>query len=444
MSSAKRIKRHLNRSIKSVCSRRKEFVVNPLGDFTRHGKLSMDKTIKTVLSFTSKSLNGEIIDLYGSKPDMPSASALHQRLGKIKSSAFAEVFRSFTSMCRKPSSFEGYNLYAVDGSDLRTIVNPEDTDSFFPNDDKEAYNLYHLNALYDLNNNIYMDATVQKRLKMNESSAFVQMLERMQCNERNIFTADRNYESYNTMAHIQEKSQYFLFRAKDIDSSGIVRGFELPKTDEFDLSVEVNLTRRRTKETLALAKDKNRFHIISPTTPFDYLKNKSKKADEITFYPLRFRIVRFKITEDTYEVILTNLDSTAFPPDKLKTLYAMRWGIETSFRSLKHTIGLLHFHSKKPEYILQEIFARLTMYNFTAFVAAGVPPKEPKDKRKHLYKVNFSAAVGICRKFFLGLCTPENVEAVIQRLILPIRPNQHKQRKTIKSKPPVCFIYRIA
>lgn len=147
MSSAKRIKRHLNQSIKSVCNRRKEFVVNPLGDFTRHGKLPMDKTIKSVLSFTSKSLNGEIIDLFGSKPDIPSASALHQRLGKIKPSAFAEVFRSFTSMCRKPSAFDGYNLYAVDGSDLRTIVNPEDTDSFFPNGDKEAYNLYHLNAL---------------------------------------------------------------------------------------------------------------------------------------------------------------------------------------------------------------------------------------------------------------------------------------------------------
>ena len=107
----------------------------------------------------------------------------------------------------------------------------------------------------------------------------------------------------------------------------------------------------------------------------------------------------------------------------------MRWGIEVSFRTLKYTIGLLHFHSKKPEYILQEIFARLTMYNFTAFIAAGVPPKKPKDNRKHKYKVNFSVATGICRKFFLGLCTPETVEAVIRRHILPIRPNKHKPRK---------------
>ena len=25
----------------------------------------------------------------------------------------------------------------------------------------------------------------------------------------------------------------------------------------------------------------------------------------------------------------------------------MRWGIETSFRNLKHTLGLLHLHAKK-------------------------------------------------------------------------------------------------
>lgn len=39
-------------------------------------------------------------------------------------------------------------------------------------------------------------------------------------------------------------------------------------------------------------------------------------------------------------------------------------GIETSFRDLKYTIGLLHFHSKSG-HILQEIYARLIMYNFS-------------------------------------------------------------------------------
>lgn len=445
MSSAKKIKRFLNKSINAVCKRRFEFVVNPLRDFTRQGKLPLELCVKTVLSFTSKSFGGEMVDFFGCKSDMPTVSALHQRLGKIKSSLFKEVFSSFTSACYKPESTNDYNLYAVDGSDLRTILNPDDTDSYFANGDKESYNLYHLNALYDLQNNIYVDAVVQKRHCLNENDAIVNMIENYTFPKKTILLADRNYESYNTMAHVQEKSQLFLIRAKDISSNGIVHSFDLPEKEEFDLPIEVNLTRRRTKEVLALLKgDKNHYHCISPSSPFDFLPQKSKKSDDVAFFTLRFRIVRFKITDDSYEVVLTNLNPSEFPPAKLKELYSMRWGIELSFRSLKHTIGLLNFHSKKPEYILQEIFARLTMYNFTAFIASSVPPKEPKSSRKHRYKVNFSIATAVCRKFFLGLCTPENVEAVIHSHILPIRPNKHIPRKNLTSKPAVCFNYRIA
>ena len=50
----------------------------------------------------------------------------------------------------------------------------------------------------------------------------------------------------------------------------------------------------------------------------------------------------------------------------------MRWGIETSFRNLKHTLGLLHLHAKKVEFVLQEIFAKLTMYNFCELITQSV------------------------------------------------------------------------
>jgi hypothetical protein len=47
---------------------------------------------------------------------------------------------------------------------------------------------------------------------------------------------------------------------------------------------------------------------------------------------------------------------------KIKEIYALRWGIETSFRELKYAIGLSNFHAKKVAYIKQEIFARLTLF----------------------------------------------------------------------------------
>lgn len=55
---------------------------------------------------------------------------------------------------------------------------------------------------------------------------------------------------------------------------------------------------------------------------------------------------RVKIKPEAFETVLTNLDGQIYPPQKLKELYAGRWGIETSFRDLKYTLGMLHFHSK--------------------------------------------------------------------------------------------------
>lgn len=42
----------------------------------------------------------------------------------------------------------------------------------------------------------------------------------------------------------------------------------------------------------------------------------------------------------------------------LSRLHFSQWGIETSFRQLKYTVGLSSFHAYKPEYVKQEIWNR--------------------------------------------------------------------------------------
>ena len=107
-------------------------------------------------------------------------------------------------------------------------------------------------------------------------------------------------------------------------------------------------------------------------------------------------------------------------------LVSMRWGIETSFRDLKYTVGLLHFHSKKVEYILQEIFAGLIIYNFSELITSHVVIE--KGNRKYEYKVNFSVSVRICREFLFKEIFPPNIELLIARYITPIRPGRSRPR----------------
>ena len=206
--------------------------------------------------------------------------------------------------------------------------------------------------------------------------------------------------------------------------------------DEFDVPIRLALSRKQTNKFKGLLGSKNEFKQLRNYT-FDYLPMKNKKGLDIPPYIISFRVVRFKLSDSSFETVLTNLD---FPPDELKQLYAMRWGIETSFRELKYTIGLSHFHAKRPDFILQEIFARLTMYNFSELISMSVVIE--RSGNKYAYRANFSAAAHICRNFFLGRVAPTDLEALIARFVSPIRPGRASPRHpTVKY--PVSFLYRL-
>ena len=118
----------------------------------------------------------------------------------------------------------------------------------------------------------------------------------------------------------------------------------------------------------------------------------------------------------------------------------MRWGIETSFRDLKYSLALSYFHSKKTENILQEVFARLTMYNFTELITSHVVVKHKN--RKHSYRINFTAAVHVCRNFFLKNISTQNIEALLLQHLLPVRKGSANPRRG-SPKTTTSFLYRI-
>jgi hypothetical protein len=421
-----------------------EHIRNPDRDFVRKRKLPFDKMIISILGMEGNSLTNELLRQYGCSANIASSSAFVQQRAKIQPIALENLFHTFVQRTTTDSLFKGYRLLAVDGSDIQIPTNKADLDSLYQFEDgRKPYNLLHLNALYDIKRHTYEDAIVLKGHLSNENRALTDMVDRSKINTPALIIADRGYEAYNNMAHIQERGWKYLIRIKDHNTyaSGILHGLELPSTEEFDVDINLKLTRKQTNEVKELLKDKNHYRRIAHNKPFDYLPEKSKKSDSTIMYSLPFRIVRFPITEDTYEVVVTNLDREIFPPQTLKELYSMRWGIETSFRDLKYTIGLLHFHSKKVEFILQEIFARLVMYNFSELITLHVVI-EKKD-RKYEYKVNFSVAAHICREYFLGKITPPNIEALISRYITPIRPGRSRPRNIV-AKSAISFMYRVA
>ena len=431
----KQIKNTLHSVIRDMAKHPEDFCYCPEKDFTRDRKLPFEMLLALLVKMGGHSLRDEMLDCLKFKESPASVSALVQQRSKLLPDALEYLFREFTNRCQKLKLYKGYRLLAVDGSDLQFTANPNDPLSYFPGvNGQKPYSFLHLNAFYDLNSNLYLDAVVQKKREANENAALVSMVDRSEIQEPVILTADRGYESYNTLEHIVRKGWKYLIRLRE--SKGIISSLSLPD-GEFDMPVQLFLTRKQSKRLKELQKEcPGKYRFLPINVNFDYLP---WGADG--FYPLSFRIVRFKISDDSTETLITNLDKNSFPADELKYLYHLRWGIETSFRQLKYTIGLSLFQSKKVEYITQEIFARLTMYNFCELITSHVVIQ--KKHRKYVYQTNFTAAVHICRQFLRGDVAPPKVEALISSYVVPIRPGRCTPRraKNIKFNG---FFYRIA
>lgn len=434
----KKLKNELLAAIEDVCRESADIVLDPKRDFTRTRKLPLHEVIRCTVAMGGSSLKHELLEILGYSPDTATSSAFIQQRSKLKPEALKKVMDSFNSRCSKFRKKQALRKLAVDGSDIQIPTNPDDPETFFPGHSGQAsYNLLHLNALYDLDNRIYTDV----RFGRNEHSAFVDMVDSSDI-AKALVIADRGFESFNDMAHVQEKEWFFLIRIKDGLNNGIKSGFDIPPDEEFDLPIELNLTRKQTHTVKELLKDRNHFRFLPQTSMFDFLPPGGRKNDPDVFYLLRFRMVRLKIHDGLFETLLTNLPDDEYPPDELKELYNLRWGIETSFRSLKYTTGLLHLHSKKVACIKQEIYAKIIMYNFTEMITSHVIIKNRK--RKYDYKANFTIATHMCRLFFRNKASPPVVEAVIARETVPIRPGRTHPRSLMNTRTYICFTYKVA
>ena len=437
------LRRNLFDSIDQILLNKASYVKNPT-DHSRTRKLSFKAVINSILQMSGGSINNELLSFFNCSDTTPTAAAFVQQRSKILPTAFEDIFKSFTNSSNPNATYKSYRVLAIDGSDLHVPTNPKDKDSYFPRiNDQRPYNLLHLNALYDVCGKIYVDTIIQKSRNSNEIQALIDMVDRNAGTMDTLIIADRGYESYNALAHIQEKGWKFLFRVKDATSSGgIANGLDLPQDNEYDIFINLHLSAGRTKDHWELYKNKNTYKRISHPENFDFFINPAGERDVLMFYHLPFRILKIKLGEDTYETILTNLPAETFSLSEIKKLYSMRWGIETSFRDLKYPLGLLNFHARKTDLIYQEIYAHLLLYNFVSLIMSS--HKLECLTRKHDYKSSFSIAIHASRLFIKGKISCKTIKNLLSKYLTPIRPNRKAIRRKKKDRSVMSFNYRLS
>lgn len=440
MDNIKPVRNAFDNALRYVCAKPSAYAKAPLKDFSRNRKLPLECLVRFILSAHTESLPKELLKFFKYDIKAPSASAFVQQRQKLKPEIFYDLMQTFNNSFSYDFFYKGYRLLAADGSDIHYPTNPAETENYFSVPDGRGYNLMHLNALYDIGSSIYTDAVIQPKRSEHETEAVVEMIDRSDI-PKALVMMDRGFESYNVMAHIIEKGWAFVVRVKTDTKGGIVTPFDLPK-ESFDKQVTLSLTRKQNKETLELLKDKEHYRLLIKASRFDYLPKSEGYKAPARFYKISFRIVRFLISENTYETILTNLAKDKFPLKEIQRLYAMRWGIETSFRDLKYTTGMIAFHTKKAEYVIQEILAHMVVYNFCMMIMSAIAI-EKSSRKGYRYKANFSMVVHLCRLYMSGDISPPKLKELIRRDVLPVRNNRKGPRK-LTSKSAISFAYRLS
>jgi hypothetical protein len=436
----RRVRAALWSRIDEMAARPEEFANRPGIDFTRSRKITLAAMLRLLVCIEGGSVGHELLKHFGYVTSCPSASALCQQRGKLASSALPYLFRAFCADFLPKARYRGYRLLASDGSEFNIARNPGDPETFFGPGGKSSkgYNAIHVVALYDLLGRTYEDAVIQPGRKKNEFCALCDLTDRLGPNAgRDLLICDRGFSCHSFYAHAIEAGADFLVRTKDKNAGRLLGVKGIESMEALDVTVERMLTRSASASKRQRPKEAGKYRLVSREVAFDYLG--PGKAME---YAMTLRVVRIEVADGVWENLVTSL-SADFTPEDMRRLYRLRWGIETSFRELKHAVGAVAFHSRRREFIEQEIWARLILYNFCSAITRHVAISQRSTK--HVYQVNYTMAIKVCHHF-LGLrggVPPPDVEALVASFVLPVRPGRSYERRH-RFQMPVSFTYRFS
>lgn len=446
------VKQKLNAIITDMSDHHWLFTQNPGRDFSRQhlGKLSFYDTMRLIIGMGKGSTSDEIMDYFDLDPNLiPSQSAFIQRRSKISLSAFQYLFSEFSSSFPATTNqFKDHCILAFDGCHVVYTTNDDIIEDYNKPRlvDYKGYNHMHLNGFVDVISKSFLDIMIQPGQHPDERAAMRSMLDHFSPDEpeKYIITADRGYESYDLIFQCELKRLNYVFRVKSPSSSkSLLSSFssELPdELDEFDISIKRFFTDKYTK---IIKEQSDVYHYMNPYKTIPHFQE--LLAGHHLHY-LQFRVLKIKTAENTFEYIITNLPFS-FNSDDIKEAYHWRWGIEVSFRYLKHANGLLCFHCKKPEFLKQEIYANLILYNFGIFLANEAARENSQKHRKtnkYTYNIDISTALKLARKYFIRKDTGQNIDIIklMTRYVHAVKTEFRQFHRPLRGIGAIHFSYR--
>lgn len=389
------------------------------GDFSRKRKLHFELVVCMLLNFFKKSYDIEIADFFnwiGSDGLTASKSAFSQQRLKINSFFFnclntilADSF--YTHYKDEVRRWNGLRVIAIDGSTSYLIDKKEVTEHFGTHGNQRGtVTISRILCAFDVLNKITIKAAMypigwsEQKIALNWVQAYDPDM---------LLIYDRAYPGFTSVFHHQNKEQPqpFLMRCPVGFSSEVI-AFVKSGLDEAVSTLKADKATRRSL--------KEQGFILKP------------------WASIEVRLIRVVLDDGTVEVLATNLfDQQKYPYNEFKTLYFMRWGIETRFSTFKNQLQLDAFSGQKVETILQDFYITVFLSNLQEIISkpAQQVVYERTSKCKYAYQINRNIAIGLMKNRIIDIFLsnePENILIELQNLfsnyIQPIRPNRKVPR----------------
>jgi hypothetical protein len=289
--------------------------------------------------------------------------------------------------------WKGYQILAVDGSDIALPNIPQLLKEFGGTGRKADSPSARVSILYDILNDMIMDAAIEP-LGTDEralAKGHIDEYRRLCPEKAAIIIFDRGYPSAELIKKLNGASLNYLMRVRE----------------KWDVDVDAVSA----KDTLLDIKDVG-----------------------------KIRVIRCTLDSGEREVLLTNIYD--LPYKQFKALYFKRWPVETKYDIVKNKLALENFSGYTKNVILQDFWATMVLSNLCATARNEANDKIKGDreegKTKYEYVPNVNQLIGSVKDVLIAACLVssdeekgrllQEMEYEILHALVPIRPGRSVPR----------------
>lgn len=370
--------------------------------FTRNRKLPFYDILLMTLNKQGKNISFEIRDYELNKKGEEQVNYTDEAYLKQRRNLNPDVFKEMNRLYlkdfyEKPKYIKkkkGYILCAIDGSKIEIPNTQKNREIFGSEGNQYKINTARalISGIYDVENHFFMNVQINRTDSNEINLAKENIVEGNNIIGKNkeILIFDRNYPSIEFFNWLEENEKKFVMR---LSSNDYIKERENMKSKDEEKNIEYTYAR---------------LNKIKKSNKLLYERIKDKKG-------IILRITKIEIDNKKEEYLISNLSKEEFSEKDLKEIYEKRWKIENSYNSIKNKLKIESFSGNLPQFIYQDIYAQIVVYNQIQDML-NTGRKIKKSLKGKEYKINEGKAIGLFKEKYIKIMLINDVNQTIKEL----------------------------